>query len=134
MTVLAQATAVMGMTHVTGKATGGAPPAYPTDLSCDEDDDNSPDREWLQMWSLYGVENDVLGKAMANLATDLPRHGWKVISNGPDSSKARSQEIVAVHRATDTRLRATWHENLETRDPVLLFDVYSGCFHASAGT
>lgn len=132
--VATQAEAILDMTHITGKTTEAAPPhGIPMDMSCDDDNDNSPNRALAQMWSLYGVDNASLGKGMANLAANLPKQGWKVLSNGPDSSRNRNQEIQAVHLATKIQLDATWQKNLAYGDPIILFDVYSRCFHAEDG-
>jgi hypothetical protein len=123
--------AVAGMTHVTGKTTEAAPPrGTPTDMSCDEDNEDSPDRQMAQSWSLYGVDNTTLGKGMADLAAGLPKQGWKVVKNGPDSSRNRNQEIQATHLATKTQLEATWMKGLDGHEPLVHFDVYSDCFRA----
>ncbi|WP_327290430.1 hypothetical protein [Streptomyces sp. NBC_01198] len=128
----AQSVAVRQMTQVTGRTTAGAPPdGTPSDVSCDEDDDNSPDRQRLQMWSLYGVANTTLSEAMTHLAAGLPAHGWKVVQNGPDSSRNRNQEILAVHKATKIQLDATWMKGLDGHEPLITFYVSSPCFHAS---
>ncbi|WP_333766570.1 hypothetical protein [Streptomyces sp. IBSBF 2435] len=130
--VAAQAGAVADMTHVTGKTTEGGPPdGSPTDTSCDDGRDDSPDREMLQMWSLYGVDNATLGKAMTNLAANLPEQGWKVVKNAPDSSMNKNQEILAVHTATKAQLDATWRKGLDNHEPLITFNVYSQCFRAS---
>lgn len=122
-------TSVMGMTRVTGKTTPGAPPhGVPSDISCDVDDGNGPDRQMLQSWSLYGVGNGTLGTAMARLAADLPEQGWKVVRHGPDSSANRNQEIVAVHVATKAKLDITWQRNLTHGEPLILFYISSSCF------
>jgi hypothetical protein len=112
------------MTQVKGKITGGGT----TEVSCNYDNDDDPNREILNMWSLTGVDNPALGKAMANLAASLPEQGWKVVKNGPDRSLSKSQEIQAVHMATKTRLDATWQKNLQRGNSAILFHVYSRCF------
>jgi hypothetical protein len=122
--VTTQSDAVTSMTQVKGKITGGGS----TEVSCNYDKDDDPNREILNLWSLTGVDNTTLGKAMANLATSLPEQGWKVVKNGPDRSLSRSQEILAVHMATKTHLEATWRKNLQRGNPTIIFSVYSRCF------
>lgn len=123
---------VMPMMNVTGKTTAGAPPAgTPLDTSCGGDDD-SPVRQRLQTWSLYGVDNGTLGTAMANLVANLPEHDWKVTRNGPNSSSDRDQEVQAVHGTTKTRLDVTWQRQTAQGTPLVLFYVSSGCFRDSA--
>jgi hypothetical protein len=121
--------AVAGMVHVTGKTTEAAPPrGTPTNMSCDEDNEDSPERQMAQSWSLYGVDNTVLGKGMADLAAGLPKQGWKVVKNGPDASMNRNQEIQATHLATETQIDVTWMKGLDGHEPLVHFDVYSPCF------
>lgn len=122
--VSTQTDAVVTMTQVKGRITGGGV----TEVSCNYDNDDDPNREMLNIWSLTEVDNTTLGKAMANLVAGLPEQGWKVVKNGPDRSLSRSQEIQAVHLATKTQLDATWHKNLQRGDPAIVFDVYSRCF------
>lgn len=128
--VTTQSDAVITMTQVKGKVTGGGS----TEVSCNYDNDDDPNREMLNMWSLTGVDNTALGKAMGNLAASLPERGWKVVKNGPDRSLSKSQEIQAVHMATKTQLDATWQKNLQRGNPVILFHVYSRCFRKPSDT
>jgi hypothetical protein len=128
--VTTRSDAVLAMTQVKGKVTGGGS----TEVSCHADDDaNDPVRAVLDMWSLSGVDNAVLGKAMANLTAGLPRQGWKVLHNGPDSSRNRNQEIQAVHTATRTQLDVTWMKGLDGHEPLITFDFDSPCFRTPDG-
>jgi hypothetical protein len=130
-----QSRAVADMMQITGQTTEAAPPrGTPTDMSCDEDDEDSPDREMVQSWSLYGVDNTVLGKGMSGLAANLPERGWKVVQNGPDSSMNRNQEILATHLATKTQIDVTWMKGLDGHEPLIRFTVYSRCFRAPSDT
>jgi hypothetical protein len=130
-----QSRAIADMMQVTGQTTEAAPPrGTPTDMSCDEDNEDSPDREMVQSWSLYGVDNTVLGKGMSALAANLPERGWKVVQNGPDSSMNRNQEILATHLATKTHIDVTWMKGLDGHEPLIHFNVYSRCFHTPSAT
>lgn len=46
-------------------------------------------------WSLYGVPVAKMQEAMDRLRNKLPQHGWKIVKDGTDSSRARSPQIVA---------------------------------------
>ncbi|CAG7642183.1 hypothetical protein [Actinacidiphila bryophytorum] len=127
--VMTQSAAVMNAAHVTGQQVGAFPPrSTPTDLSCDDGDDDSPDRVLSQMWSVHSKDNTALGKGMANLAARLPGQGWKIVRNGPDSSMSKNQEILATHLATKIQMDVTWEKNLKYGDPLIQFAVSSPCF------
>ncbi|MFE6778275.1 hypothetical protein [Streptomyces sp. NPDC057702] len=79
-------------------------------------------------WSFYGVDNKVLESAMDNLAKGLPDRGWKIVKNGPDASKNRNPEILAVHLKSRTQAEITWRKGLQGREPLISFAVYSRCF------
>lgn len=121
--------AVMDLVGVKGKTTEEAPPALPDEGSCDPDDESSTKRQVSQSWSLYGVGDGPLGSAMNRLAAGLPKRGWKVVRNGPDSSAEMNQEIQAVYTATKTQLDVTWERGEPREEPLMIFDVYSVCFH-----
>jgi hypothetical protein len=116
--------AVLDMLHVRGRTTEGGPMEVPWD----EGDDPDAYHNITHMWSLYGVDNSVLGQGMASLAEQLPAHGWVVVKNGPDSSRNRNQEILATHLATRAQLEASWKKGLDGHEPLLSFSVYSRFF------
>ncbi|SHN32624.1 hypothetical protein [Actinacidiphila paucisporea] len=129
--VMTQSAVVMDTAHVTGRQVGAFPPrSTPTDLSCDDDNDDSPDRVLSQMWTVHSKDNTALGKGMANLAARLPGQGWKIVRNGPDSSLSKNQQILATHLATKIQMDVTWEKNLRYGDPLIQFDVYSPCFRS----
>jgi len=110
---------------IKGKVTDIAPMAS----SCDVSDGNTKKyRVVRHPWSIYDVDNKTLEKGMNNLAARLPQQGWKVVEDGPDSSKNRNREILAVHTKTHTQMEATWMKGLDGHEPIISFAVYSRCF------
>lgn len=113
------------MLKIKGKVTNLAPMAS----SCDVDDgDTKKYRSVRHPWSIYDVDNKTLEKGMNNLATQLPKQGWRIVKDGPDASKNRNREILAVHTKTHTQMEATWRKRAEDDDPLISFAVYSRCF------
>ncbi|WP_327287954.1 hypothetical protein [Streptomyces sp. NBC_01198] len=56
--VMTQSAVVMDTAHVTGRQVGAFPPrSAPTDMSCDDDNDDSPDRVLSQMWTVHSKDN-----------------------------------------------------------------------------
>jgi hypothetical protein len=121
----------MGMLQVKGKATDLDPMAGPCDLSGD-DTDTEGYRRVNHPWSVYGVDNSVLHTGMNNLADKLPKQGWKIVAHGPDASKNKNLEILAVHRATSTQLAVTWMKGLDGHEPLISIDLDSRCFRDSS--
>ncbi|MFI0779048.1 hypothetical protein [Streptomyces sp. NPDC021212] len=48
------------------------------------------------MWSLSGVPVPEMQRAMTRLKEGLPKKGWKIAKYGPDGSRSKSPELVAV--------------------------------------
>ncbi|MFI6938339.1 hypothetical protein ACIBI4_03615 [Streptomyces sp. NPDC050418] len=48
-------------------------------------------------WSFLGVPVPKMQEAMRRLKRELPEQGWEIVSYGPDSSKAKSLELMANH-------------------------------------
>ncbi|MGW2324497.1 hypothetical protein ACWC5C_01885 [Streptomyces sp. NPDC001700] len=110
---------------IKGKVTDLAPAAS----SCRVDDgDAKKYRSVRHPWSIYDVDNKTLEKGMNNLAAQLSQQGWRVVEDGPDSSKNRNREILAVHTKTHTQMEATWMKGLDGHEPLISFAVYSRCF------
>ncbi|MEU0399260.1 hypothetical protein ABZ318_03250 [Streptomyces sp. NPDC006197] len=98
------------------------------------------DREHLfsirHPWSLYDVSEDELKQGFERLHQALPAKGWKIVSYGPNNSKARTLELTAdkenEHFAVNAEL---W---VGSKDPkqknLIAVTVVSGCFRAPEGT
>lgn len=116
---------VLEMLRVKGQVTEPGPMTN----FCETGGDDTPRyRVVAHPWSLYGVDNNALGKGMDRLADQLPKKGWKVVRQGPDSSKNRNLEIVAVHVTTHTHLEVTWMKGQDGHEPLISVDVTSRCF------
>ncbi|WP_052457037.1 hypothetical protein [Streptomyces sp. AcH 505] len=113
---------VLDMTDTKGQVTKPGP----ADGACSDDDTTL--RRVRHPWSLYGLSDNALRKAMDSLADSLPARGWKVVKDGADSSKNKNREILAVHMATSSQLEVTWMRGLDGHDPLISVDVYSRCF------
>ncbi|MFC9224622.1 hypothetical protein ACFT8W_28520 [Streptomyces hygroscopicus] len=116
---------LLEMLKIKGKVTDLAPMAS----SCQVDDDDTEKyRSVRHPWSMYDVDNNALEKGMDNLAEQLPKRGWRVVKDGPDESRNRNREILAVHTKTHTQMEATWMKGLDGHEPMISFAVYSRCF------
>jgi hypothetical protein len=122
--IAALSSSVLDIVHVQGRITEGAP----MELPWDEGDDPARYCNITHLWSLYGVDDTVLEAGMTALADRLPENGWTVAKNGPDSSRSRNHQILAVHMATRAQLEATKRKGINGREPLILFSVYSRFF------
>ncbi|MDX2920925.1 MULTISPECIES: hypothetical protein [Streptomyces] len=87
-------------------------------------------------WSLTGTSDAELMKAMTRLKEDLPKHGWKIVGYGPNSSKAKSLELTADHAAKKFAVKVEfWERNSggDTNEPTLLVNVVSACYQVPDG-
>ncbi|MEU2116730.1 hypothetical protein ABZ567_14005 [Streptomyces sp. NPDC016459] len=98
------------------------------------------DREHLfktrHPWSVYDVSDEELEQGFERLRQALPGKGWKIVSYGPNNSRAKSLELTAdsekEHFAVNAEL------SLGSKDPkqknLIAVTVVSGCFRAPEGT
>ncbi|MEU1227355.1 hypothetical protein [Streptomyces sp. NPDC005828] len=87
-------------------------------------------------WSLYDVSEDELKQGFERLHQALPAKGWKIVSYGPNNSKAKSLELTAdkanEHFAVNAEL---WVGSKDPKKKNLIgITVVSGCFRAPEGT
>ncbi|MFE0640589.1 hypothetical protein ACFW2Y_03030 [Streptomyces sp. NPDC058877] len=87
-------------------------------------------------WSLYDVSEDELKQGFERLHEALPEKGWKVVSYGPNKSKAKSLELTAdkedEHFAVNAEL---WVGSTDPKQKNLIgITVVSGCYRAPEGT
>ncbi|MGW1201235.1 hypothetical protein [Streptomyces cyaneofuscatus] len=113
---------VMDIMATKGKVTEPGP------YSAECADEGQGGRVIRHPWSLYGVSNDRLEKAMENLLAGLPKRGWKIVESGTDGSKNQNQQILAVHLNTHTQMDVRWKKGLDTNRPIITVNVYSRCF------
>jgi hypothetical protein len=126
--VAALSSAVLDMVCVKARITEAGPMELPWDEGVDPDEFHNV----THLWSLYGVDNALLEQGMTSLADHLPERDWTVVKNGPDSSRNRNQEILAVHLPTRAQLEATWKQGLDGHEPLITFSLYSRFFIPAA--
>ncbi len=86
-------------------------------------------------WSLYDAPVPDMERAMKRLKGELPKRGWKIVSYGPDSSKARSLELTADHPEKKFSVVITLQDRRgRSEDPSMIeVDVNSSCFQVPDG-
>ncbi|MFI1187662.1 hypothetical protein [Streptomyces californicus] len=87
-------------------------------------------------WSLTGTSDAELMKAMTRLKGDLPKHGWKVVEYGQNSSRGKSLELTADHVAKKFAVKVEfWKRSSggDTNEPMLLVNVVSSCYQVPDG-
>jgi hypothetical protein len=85
----------------------------------------------LHPWSLTPSSPSDLEAAMTRLKTSLPKHGWKVIGYGPDTSKNKNVSLTANNDAKKVSVRIVQMAN--DNPPMLSVDVVSGCYKVPDG-
>lgn len=71
----------------------------PSTLACSDYPDDQTVHRMRHPWSVYGVPDDELRRAMDRLRDRLPRNGWKITKDGVDSSRSKSPQIIAESSA-----------------------------------
>lgn len=98
------------------------------------------DREHLfkirHPWSVYDVSEAELKQGFERLRQALPTKGWKVVSYGPNNSKAKSLELTADSEEERFSVNAElWVGSTDPKKKnLILVNVVSGCFRAPEGT
>ncbi|MFF9086806.1 hypothetical protein ACF1BE_10405 [Streptomyces sp. NPDC014991] len=85
----------------------------------------------LHPWSFSPASPGDLGVAMQRLKEALPKHGWKIVEYGPDTSRNKNLRLTADNDAK----RAGVHIVQMAKDnpPMLSVDVVSGCYQVPDG-
>ncbi|MFI7311139.1 hypothetical protein [Streptomyces hygroscopicus] len=80
----------------------------PDTLRCSAYPDDAGVHRMHHPWSVYDVPFEDLSRGFERLRAELPRHGWKIVKDGPDGSPAKTPQIVANstrdHFSADIRL------------------------------
>ncbi|MFH8792309.1 hypothetical protein [Streptomyces sp. NPDC017941] len=121
---------ILEISNLRGKVTEGAPSVY----IC-EGKDSEKFYTVYHNWSLYKVPVPDMEKAMKRLRDELPEHGWKVVSYGPDSSRARSLELTADHLGKKFSAIITLQDRRgRSKNPSMIeVEINSSCFQVPAG-
>ncbi|MFF9068220.1 hypothetical protein ACF09E_23005 [Streptomyces sp. NPDC014891] len=87
-------------------------------------------------WSVYDATEEELKEGFERLHEALPAKGWKVVSYGPNSSKAKSLELTAESGKERFAVNAElWVGSTDPKKKNLIgVSVVSGCFRAPEGT
>lgn len=82
-------------------------------------------------WSFVPASASDLQKAMKNLKTELPKHGWKIVEYGPDTSKNRNINLTADN--DEKKVGVNVVQMLKNDPPGLSLTVVSGCYKVPDG-
>lgn len=109
------------------------------DLCGDED----PDHLYVirHPWSVYGVPVEDMKRAMGQLKAELPRHNWKIVKFGPDSSPSKSLEIVADSTKGKFSVNITLYDRRKrsgdapsaSKVSIIAVELASACFRVPHG-
>ncbi|MFD9882330.1 hypothetical protein ACFWZT_12800 [Streptomyces alboflavus] len=82
-------------------------------------------------WSFYPESAKDLDRALERLKSELPKHGWKIVKYGPDTSKNKNLKLVADN---DERKASVDIVKMAKNDPPKLsLTVVSGCYRVPDG-
>ncbi|MFG3011814.1 hypothetical protein ACGFZB_15375 [Streptomyces cinerochromogenes] len=82
-------------------------------------------------WSFYPASPGDLDAAMQHLKERLPKHGWRIVSYGPDTSKNRNIVLIADN---DEEKAGVHIAKMPKRErPKLSLTVVSGCYKVPEG-
>lgn len=92
-----------------------------------------PDKNFqiFHPWSFTPASADQLDGVMERLKEELPKHGWKVVEYGPNTSKNKSIQLAADNDKTKHSVKITHFAKGKT--PGLSLMVVSGCYQVPDG-
>lgn len=82
-------------------------------------------------WSFTPASTDQLDGVMERLKEELPKHGWKVVEYGPNTSKNKSMQLTADNDKKKHSVKITHFAKGKT--PSLNLMVVSGCYQVPDG-
>ncbi|UZI31009.1 hypothetical protein [Streptomyces sp. VB1] len=82
-------------------------------------------------WSFTPASADQLDGVMERLKEELPKHGWKVVEYGPNTSKNKSMQLTADNDKKKHSVKITHFAKGKT--PSLNLMVVSGCYQVPDG-
>ncbi|MFF3959201.1 hypothetical protein ACFYY1_39305 [Streptomyces sp. NPDC001890] len=82
-------------------------------------------------WSFYPASANDLDEAMKQLRTELPKHGWKVVGYGPDTSKDQNINLTADNDKKKYSVKVV--QMAKNDPPKLSLMVVSGCYQVPDG-
>ncbi|MFD9907039.1 hypothetical protein [Streptomyces sp. NPDC059063] len=82
-------------------------------------------------WSFTPASASDLDEAMARLKRELPKHGWKIVEYGPDTSKNKNINLTADNDRKKVSVNII---KMSKNDPPMLsLDLVSGCYKTPDG-
>ncbi|MFG3011816.1 hypothetical protein ACGFZB_15385 [Streptomyces cinerochromogenes] len=111
---------------VKGRASDGSP-------GVQECGDKDRDRYFriFHKWSFYPASAGDLDVAMQNLKEGMPKHGWKIVEYGPDSSANKNLTLIADNDEKKAGVHIT--RMAKRNPPKLSLMVVSGCYEVPEG-
>jgi hypothetical protein len=85
----------------------------------------------LHPWSFTPASSADLETAMRQLKAALPKHGWKIVEYGPDTSKNKNVRLTADNDAQKAGVHIV--QMAKDNPPMLSVDVVSGCYQVPDG-
>lgn len=82
-------------------------------------------------WSFYPASANDLDEAMKRLKTELPKHGWRVVDYGPDTSKNKNINLTADNDKKKYSVKVV--QMAKNDPPKLSLMVVSGCYQVPDG-
>ena len=82
-------------------------------------------------WSFTPASASDLAEAMRQLKTELPKHGWKIVEYGPDTSKNKNINMIADNEKK--KVGANIVQRSKNDPPMLDLDLVSGCYKVPDG-
>ncbi|MFJ6807844.1 hypothetical protein ACIQRK_17730 [Streptomyces anulatus] len=82
-------------------------------------------------WSFTPTSPEKLSSVMERLKEELPKHGWKVVEFGPDTSKNKNVMLTADNEEKKHSVKI-WHY-AKRNPPKLSLMVVSGCYQVPDG-
>ncbi|MFF2999007.1 hypothetical protein ACFVTC_31325 [Streptomyces sp. NPDC057950] len=82
-------------------------------------------------WSFYPASAGDLDVAMKQLKVELPKHGWKIVEYGPDTSKNKNINLTADNN--EKKAGVSIVQMSKNDPPKLSLTVVSGCYKVPDG-
>lgn len=82
-------------------------------------------------WSFHPASADDLDEAMERLKRELPKHGWKIVEYGPDTSRNRNINLTADNDKKKVSVNIV--KMAKGARPKLSLDLVSGCYKVPDG-
>jgi hypothetical protein len=82
-------------------------------------------------WAFYPTSASDLGEAMERLRTELPKHGWKIVEYGPDTSKNKNINLTADNDKKKASVNIVQRSKYDP--PMLDLTVVTGCYKVPDG-